>query len=77
MENPNRLDPRTPTVDGEPVAQWVVAIEFSTSLGQPVECKQPEAHNVQGLPVVCEDPEHTTAAHPVLLPELEAEAEIQ
>ena len=62
MEEPNRPELRERTVDGEPVERWVAAIEFRTSLGQPVDCQQPKAHGVQGLPVVCEDPEHEAEA---------------
>jgi hypothetical protein len=73
VQKPNHPDLRTHAVDGEPVARWVAGIEFRTSLGQPVECQQPEAHDVQGLPVVCEDPEHATASRLAPQPEPEAE----
>ena len=75
MEKPNRPNLRAPAVDGEPVPAWVAAIEFRTSLGQPADCRQPEAHGVQGLPVVCEDPEHVTASRlPPQAPQPEPEA---
>jgi hypothetical protein len=52
------MNPRERTVGGEPVARWVTAVEFRTSLGHPVDCQLPESHGVRGLPAVCEDPGH-------------------
>jgi hypothetical protein len=71
------VSPHERTVDGEPVAQWVAAVEFRTSLGQPVDCQSPEAHSVRGLPVVCEEPGHATGRPPAAeAKEPEAEADL-